>query len=81
VVSTIICIVGGLLLDRQLGTSPWLTLAGVGLGLAAAAYQLYELSTVGRRDRAPAPIARAISQIPLGRSAKAAPDESEDEQD
>jgi hypothetical protein len=72
VVSTIACIVGGLLLDRQFDTSPWLTLGGVGLALVVAGYQLYELSTVGRRDRAPAPMARAISQIPLGRTTKGA---------
>jgi F0F1-type ATP synthase assembly protein I len=48
VATVIICIVGGVLLDRELGTEPWITLAGVGIGIVAAGYQLYELATFDR---------------------------------
>jgi ATP synthase protein I len=65
VVSIILCIGGGLALDAWLDRSPLFTLIGVGLGLAAAAYQLYELAMVGRTDRGPGPIARSIARLPL----------------
>lgn len=61
VVSIIIFIGGGLLLDRQFETSPVLTLIGVAIGLIAAGYQLYELALVGRRDRAPGPLGRRLA--------------------
>lgn len=63
VVSIIFCIVGGILLDEWLDTSPWLTLAGVALGLGAAAYQLYELAVMGRPDEKPKVITRQITRI------------------
>lgn len=66
VVSIILALVGGLFLDRVTGSSPLFTLLGVALGLAAAGYQLYELATVGRKDRAPGPLARQISKLPIG---------------
>lgn len=51
VVSLLLCIVGGVLLDRWLGTTPILTLIGVGLGLAASGYALYELAVLGMPDK------------------------------
>nr|WP_286207071.1 AtpZ/AtpI family protein [Thermomicrobium sp. CFH 73360] len=51
--SLVLCIGGGVLLDRWLGTMPLFTLAGVVLGLATASYALYELARVsgGHRDQ------------------------------
>lgn len=51
VTSLVLCIGGGVLLDRWLGTMPLFTLAGVGLGLATAAYALYELARVSGDHR------------------------------
>jgi ATP synthase protein I len=47
VVSLLLCIGGGILLDRWLDTSPIFTLLGMALGLAAAGYTLYELAVLG----------------------------------
>ncbi|MGD9712259.1 MAG: AtpZ/AtpI family protein [Thermomicrobiales bacterium] len=63
VVSIIFCIVGGILLDEWLDTSPWLTLIGVALGLFAAGYQLYELAMLGQKDRQPKVITRQIAKV------------------
>jgi ATP synthase protein I len=46
VVSLLLCIGGGIFLDRWLGTSPVFTLIGMGLGLATAGYSLYELAVL-----------------------------------
>lgn len=51
VISLILCIGSGVLLDQWLGTAPWLTLVGVVLGLATAGYLLYELVSLGRPTR------------------------------
>jgi ATP synthase protein I len=48
VASLIMCVLGGLLLDRWLDTAPLFTLAGVLLGLLAAGSQLYRLAKSGR---------------------------------
>jgi hypothetical protein len=63
VVTVIICIGGGVLVDRATGTAPLFTLIGVALALAAAGYQLYELSRVGRKDVAPGPLTRQIDRV------------------
>jgi F0F1-type ATP synthase assembly protein I len=63
VATVIICIVGGVLLDRELGTEPWITLAGVGIGIVAAGYQLYELATFDRAGGKSGPVARGIGRI------------------
>lgn len=47
VVSLLLCIGGGIVLDRWLDTSPVFTLTGMALGLAAAGYTLYELAVLG----------------------------------
>lgn len=48
VTGLIVCILGGVLLDRWLDTSPFFTLVGVFLGILAAGSQLYRLARVGR---------------------------------
>ena len=63
VATVVLCIVGGVLLDREFGTEPWLTLTGVGIALVAAGYQLYELSTLGRPGKKPGPVSRNIERI------------------
>ncbi|MBX3070262.1 MAG: AtpZ/AtpI family protein [Thermomicrobiales bacterium] len=68
VVSIIICIVGGILLDEWLETSPWFTLLGVALGLIVAAYQLYELAMLGQKDREPKVVTRQITRFASKRS-------------
>jgi len=51
VVSLLLCIGGGIFLDRWLDTSPVFTLIGMGLGLASAGYSLYELAVLGDTRR------------------------------
>ncbi len=51
VVSLLLCIGGGVLIDRWLGTEPLGVLVGMGLGLVAAGYSLYELAVIGNPDR------------------------------
>ena len=67
VVSIILCIGGGVAIDNWLDLSPLFTLIGVALGLLAAGYQLYELTQIGRTDRAPGPVARQIQKVPRRR--------------
>ncbi len=62
VVTLVVMIGGGVLLDRQFDTSPILTLIGVALGLIGAGYALYELAQVGRTDRPPSPLARRLTR-------------------
>jgi hypothetical protein len=47
VVSLLLCIGGGIFLDRWLDTSPIFTLIGMVLGLITAGYTLYELAVLG----------------------------------
>lgn len=69
IVATVVTsIIGGVLLDREFGTEPWLTLAGVGLAIIAAGYQLYELSMVGRPGAKPGVVTRNIERIVPARS-------------
>jgi ATP synthase protein I len=46
VASLLLCIGGGIFLDRWLGTSPVLTLLGVVLGLVLSGYLLYQLAVM-----------------------------------
>jgi ATP synthase protein I len=41
VLATVIGLAGGYFLDRWLGTTPWLTLIGLGLGIAAGFVNLF----------------------------------------
>ena len=70
VVALVLCIVGGVLLDRQFGTSPILTLLGVVLGLATAGYQLWELAKVGNSKAQAGPLTRQISRLPMARASR-----------
>jgi Putative F0F1-ATPase subunit Ca2+/Mg2+ transporter len=67
VVSVVFFIAGGALLDAKMGTGPVFTLIGVVLALAAAGYQLVELSRVGRSDRRPGPLTRGLERLPMRR--------------
>jgi ATP synthase protein I len=71
VATVVICIIGGIFLDRELGTEPWLTLAGVGIAIVAAGYQLYELSTLGRTGSKPGVLSRNIERIVPARGDRA----------
>lgn len=68
VVSVILFIAGGIALDRATDLSPLFTFVGIALALASAGYQLYELTRVGRVDRAPGPLTRQISKLQIGRA-------------
>ena len=70
VVALILCIGGGVLLDRQFGTSPILTLLGVALGLATAGYQLWELAKVGNSKAQAGPLTRQIARLPMARASR-----------
>lgn len=72
VVSLILLIGGGLLIDRAAGTGPIFTLVGVALGLVTAGYQLYELTRVGVRGRQPGPLGRRLSRVPMGKRSSSA---------
>jgi ATP synthase protein I len=67
VVTIVVMIGGGILLDDVFDTSPVLTLVGVGLGLAAAGYQLYELAQVGRPAKRAPLLTRGLTHLPVGR--------------
>lgn len=53
VISTVLGLYGGLALDRWLGTSPWLMLVGLLLGIAAGFVNLFRAVGMldGDRDR------------------------------
>ena len=63
VVSVVLSIGGGVLLDSWLDRSPVFTLIGVALGLVLSGYQLYELAMVGRTDRKTGPVTKQIQRI------------------
>jgi ATP synthase protein I len=50
VVATVIGLGGGYYLDRWLGTMPWLTLVGLGLGIAAGFVNLFRSVKRAERD-------------------------------
>ena len=49
VLATVIGLAGGYYLDKWLGTKPWLTLIGLGFGIAAGFVNLFR--TVNRAER------------------------------
>ena len=49
VLATVIGLAGGYYLDKWLGTSPWLTMIGLGFGIAAGFVNLFR--TVTRAER------------------------------
>lgn len=62
VVSLVVFIGLGILADQWLDKSPLFTLIGVGVGLIAAGYQLYELVLVGDNKRSNGPIGRKMAE-------------------
>ena len=50
VVATVIGLGGGYYLDQWLGTMPWLTLVGLGLGIAAGFVNLFRSVKRAERD-------------------------------
>lgn len=62
VASLVVFIVGGIFLDRFLGTAPVLLLVGVGIGLIASGYQLYELAQMSAKKGSAGPLTRAIGK-------------------
>jgi ATP synthase protein I len=75
VAALVLCIGGGVWLDNRFGTSPVLTLIGVALGLAAAAYQLWELAKVGSKTEQVGPLGRQFARLPYPRAARSLRDE------
>lgn len=51
VASLLLCIGGGILLDKWMGTMPIFTLVGVALGLAVSGYLLYQLAVMNVPNR------------------------------
>ena len=51
VASLLLCIGGGILLDKWLGTLPIFTLVGVAAGLALSGYLLYQLAVMNLPKR------------------------------
>jgi F0F1-type ATP synthase assembly protein I len=70
VVALLLCIGGGVLLDRQFGTSPVFTLLGVALGLVTAGYQLWELAKVGNTKTQAGPLTRQLYRLPMARASR-----------
>lgn len=77
VVTLLVLIGGGIALDAKLGTTPWLTLIGVALGLMCAAYELWELARLGDRRKSSGPIGRRLERRAMTRNAASTPDEPE----
>jgi F0F1-type ATP synthase assembly protein I len=50
VLSTVIGLAGGYFLDRWLGTKPWLTLIGLGFGIAAGFVNLFRSVRTAERN-------------------------------
>jgi ATP synthase protein I len=50
VLSTVIGLAGGYFLDRWLGTKPWLTLIGLGFGIAAGFVNLFRSVKMAERN-------------------------------
>lgn len=73
VVTLVGLIGGGVALDRLFGTEPALTLIGTSLGLVAAAYELYELARIGRRDRPAGPLGRQMAKLTANRTTSPRP--------
>lgn len=78
VAALVLCIGGGVYLDRRFGTMPVLTLIGVALGLAVAGYQLWELAKLGSKTAQAGPLTRQISRLPMARAARPSTDGGRD---
>ena len=76
VATVVICIAGGVLIDRETGRTPLFTLIGIGLSLILAAYQMVELSRVSRSGKRSGPATRGAKTVaePLAQRPKASAD-------
>ena len=63
VVSILLSVLGGLVLDNYLDQSPLFTLIGVGLGLFLAGYQLWELAQLSSKAGRVGPVARRVAGV------------------
>ena len=63
VVSILISVLGGLLIDQVTDKTPVFTLIGVGLGLFLAGYQLWELAQLGSKAEKVGPVARRVARV------------------
>jgi F0F1-type ATP synthase assembly protein I len=71
VVSILVCVIGGLIIDQATDRTPLFTLIGVALGLFLAGYQLWELAQLSSRQGKVGPVARRVAraqQIRAGRT-------------
>ena len=59
----VLSVIGGVLLDQWLGTTPIFILIGVALGLAGAGYQLWELAQLSSKQARVGPVAREIMRL------------------
>jgi len=59
----VLCVIGGVLLDQWLDTTPIFILIGVALGLAGAGYQLWELAQLSSKQARVGPVAREIMRL------------------
>jgi ATP synthase protein I len=74
VASILICILGGLALDKILNTTPVLTLIGVALGLILAGYQLWELAQLSSKNGKVGPVARTVARVQSTRNIRSSAD-------
>jgi F0F1-type ATP synthase assembly protein I len=77
VVTVILFIGGGILIDQKADTSPVFTLIGVAIAVVASGYELYEMSQVGRSDRKPGPLTRQFARVAPKRKRGVTPDSEE----
>lgn len=59
----VLMVIGGVLLDQWLDTTPIFILIGVALGLAGAGYQLWELAQLSSKQARVGPVAREIMRL------------------
>lgn len=59
----VLSVIGGVLLDQWLDTTPIFILIGVALGLAGAGYQLWELAQLSSKQAQVGPVAREIMRL------------------
>lgn len=64
VAGLLLCVGGGILLDRWLDTIPVFTLIGVALGIIAAGYSLYELMLLSDPNRGRIRIKPKATHVP-----------------
>ena len=77
VVTVILFIGAGILLDRKADTTPIFTLIGVAIAVIGSGYELYEMSRVGRADTRPGPLTRQIARVAPKRDRGVTPDSEE----